>query len=68
MSEKQNSAATKILRSRIVTISAEPELGMLTMQTDAEPVRLLIDAQGAEELIEECMKLLGFPSTMDVEP
>ncbi len=41
---------------------------MLTMQTDAEPVRLLIDAQGAEELIEECMKLLGFPSTMDVEP
>ncbi|WP_274534206.1 MULTISPECIES: hypothetical protein [unclassified Rhizobium] len=39
-----------------------------TIQTDVGPVRLMIDAPGAEELIEECMKLLGFPSTTDLKP
>ena len=59
---------TKILSSRIDILSETPELGVVNIQTDEGPVRLLIDEQRAHQLMEECLKLLGFPAAMDMEP
>ncbi|MDW5317184.1 hypothetical protein [Rhizobium sp. PL01] len=61
---KKKPKAVKVLRSKIVTISEAPELGLLTIQTDQDQVRLIIDQANARQLMEECLKLLGYPATM----
>jgi hypothetical protein len=62
---KKDPVATKVVRAHIATISDNPELGMLSISTDQGPVRLLIDKDRAYELMDECLKLLGYPPTMD---
>ncbi|WP_426232102.1 hypothetical protein [Pararhizobium sp. DWP3-4] len=62
--KKKKPKAIKVLRSKIVTISETPELGMLTIQTERDQVRLIIDEASARQLMEECLKLLGYPATM----
>jgi hypothetical protein len=55
----------KITRARIIPISDEPELGMLTLMTDQGSVRVLIGKDVAMDLREECLSLVGYPVSAD---
>jgi anti-sigma-K factor RskA len=61
---KKQPKPTRVKRTRIDTLADEPALGMLNIHTDQGPVRLIIDERSAEQLMEECLKLLGFPASM----
>ncbi len=62
---KKKPKAVKVLRSSIVMISEKPDLGMLTIQTDRNQVRLIMDEANARQLTEECLNLLGYPASMN---
>lgn len=52
---------TKLIGSRIVTISSEPLLGVITIETDAGSQRLTIDELSADALLEEVLFFFGVP-------
>jgi hypothetical protein len=52
---------TKLIKTRILTYSAEPRLGVMTLETNEGRKRITIDADSANDLLDEVLAFFGVP-------